>query len=441
MWASTGRELLRSEDGGNTFARLPAPQSVGALSRVKVSPADPRRLLARDAKGGQRHYSADGGKTWQASAFDGRLSFIPAEILYNDRTLGLAWHPKRAQEAWAFGPGDLITQTTDAGASFRWANNGNNGIMTGGLINFSVTNPDVLYFGSQDYNGAVTDDGGRTWRFVNLSRDNHHAKRGDDGDPWGWVYGGYGTDGGKLLFGGNRAYTEDTYNLWLSEDGGQTTREAARDLHGAQVSYQDPARPDVLFCWDRRSTDHGRTWEKMAGCDGVFIAGAGKERFLLGRDGRKLVRSADHGATWQSVATLPADVQDAAYDHARDVFYVACDKKIFALTGPAYAPQNLNDRLPKDQHGDAFSASAVAVDPVQPKVVYAGACGSGLFFQRNNAVARSLDAGVTWERLTCNPKFGPNGGQMASALRVHPVSRYLYVGTCCYGTWRIGPPP
>ena len=312
--------------------------------------------------------------------------------------------------------------------------------MTGGLINFSVTKPDVLYFGSQDYNGALTTNAGRTWTFINLSRDNHHAKAGDDGNAWGWVYGGYGTDDGQLLFGGNRAYTEEDYNLWMSTDGGQTTHEAARGLHGAQVSYQDPSAPDVLFCWDHRSTDHGRTWEPMKGCDGVFIASASPGRTLIGRNGQTLVRSTDHGVNWQTVAALSAEIRDAAYDHVKDTFYVASENKIYSLAGPAYHAENINDRLPKDQHEDTFMASTVAVDPVDPSVVYAGACGTGLFFQRNNAVARSIDAGATWERLTCNPKFGPNGGQMASALRVHPVSRYLYVGTCCYGTWRIGPP-
>ena len=62
VWASTGKELLRSEDGGETFTRLPIPESAGALARLKVSPADPLRLIARDTKNGPRHWSADGGR-------------------------------------------------------------------------------------------------------------------------------------------------------------------------------------------------------------------------------------------------------------------------------------------------------------------------------------------------------------------------------------------
>ena len=105
---------------------------------------------------------------------------------------------------------------------------------------------------------------------------------------------------------------------------------------------------------------------------------------------------------------------------------------------------DITDRLPRDQHGDGFQTSTVAVDPVDPNVVYAGANGTGLFFQRSNGVARSTDGGATWERLTENPAFCPNGvtgGQMASAIRVHPRTRELFVGTDCYGTWKIGPPP
>ena len=68
---------------------------------------------------------------------------------------------------------------------------------------------------------------------------------------------------------------------------------------------------------------------------------------------------------------------------------------------------------------------------------------NGIYYQHSDCVARSTDGGKTWEQLTCNPDYclnGVTGGQMASAIRVHPITRYLYVGTDCYGVWKIGPP-
>ena len=443
VFLATAETLLLSRDAGEHFAPVPHT-GISGFSRIKVSPADPRRLVCQNPQDGERYFSRDGGRTWTKSGKRMAQSWIPPDILYNDRVRQVVWHPTDPNVAWGIGPGDIITRTTDAGATFAWANNGNNGIMTGGLFNFNVQNPDTLYFGSQDYNGALTIDRGKTWQFVNLSKDNVHARRGDDGDPWGWVYGGYAASP-LILYGGNRAFTEETYNLWITFDGGKTTMQKAANLTGAQVSLGDPSDPNTLFCWNRRSADRGRTWTAMTGCDGVFTAGPKTALALYGRLGKAVVRSRDHGATWQTLATLPAAVRDLGYDPRHDRVYAAAeDNVLYACDGPGYAPVNIRDRLPRDQHGDEFMTSTVAVDPVNPDVVYAGANGTGLFFQRSNGVARSVDGGQTWERLTQNPAFCPDGvtgGEMASALRVHPVTRELFVGTDCYGTWKIGPPP
>ncbi|MBV9851719.1 MAG: hypothetical protein JO250_18780 [Armatimonadetes bacterium] len=182
----------------------------------------------------------------------------------------------------------------------------------------------------------------------------------------------------------------------------------------------------------------------MAGCDGVFTADPRGGHELYGRNGKAIVRSRDHGLTWQVLTTLPANVRDLAYDPAHDRVYAAAeDQNLYQCDGPGYAPVNIHDRLPKDQHGDGFMTSTLAVDPTDPDVVYAGANGTGLFIRRSNGVARSLDGGHTWEALTDNPKYCPagmTGGNMASALRVHPRTHELFVGTDCYGMWRFPAP-
>jgi lysophospholipase L1-like esterase len=445
VFLATENTILVSWNAGKTFTTIPH-KGVKAFYRVKVSPADPRRMLCQNPQdNGERYFSSDGGKTWVRSGKNMAQSWIPPDILYNDRARLVVWHPTNPDLAWGIGPGDIITRTVDAGKTFVWGNNGNNGIMTGGLFNFNTQNPNVLYFGSQDYNGALTTNSGKTWTFINLSKDNKHSSRpgGDDGDPWGWVYGGYAASP-LILYGGNRALTEQNYNLWITFDGGKTTMEKVKNLAGAQVSYGDPTDPKVLFCWNQRSADDGQTWAAMVGCDGVFTSSPIGKHDLYGCAGKAIVRSNDHGITWRVLSTLPADIRDLGYDQAHDRIYAAAgDNSLYECDGPAYAPVNLHDRLPRDQHGDGFMTSTVAVDPVDPNVVYAGANGTGLFFQRSAGVARSTDGGLTWERLTQNPAYclnGVTGGEMASAMRVHPITRELFVGTDCYGTWKIGPP-
>ena len=441
---STESMLMRSTDAGRTFAPV-ASRGITGFYRVRVSPADPQRLLCQNPKDGERYFSTDGGATWIKSGKNFAKSWIPPEILYNDRARLVAWHPTNPDVAFGIGPGDIITKTENGGRVFQWANNGNNGIMTGGLFNFNAQNPDVLYCGSQDYNGALTTNGGKSWQLINLSKDNRHAKRGDDGDPWGWVYGGYAASD-KILYGGNRAFQEETYNLWITFDGGKTTQQRATGLAGAQVSCGDPTDPNVLFCWNMRSGDKGQTWAKMTGCDGVFttVKTSVNRSVLYGRNGKTVVRSTDKGVTWQTLATLPAEIRDLACDPKRNRLYIpTSENKLYQCDGPDYKPIDISDRLPRDQHGDSMMVSTIAVDPMEPNVVYAGANGTGLFFQRSNGVARSTDGGVTWERLTANPVYcrnGVTGGQMASAIRVHPLTRFLFVGTDCYGMWKFPPP-
>ena len=37
-------------------------------------------------------------------------------------------------------------------------------------------------------------------------------------------------------------------------------------------------------------------------------------------------------------------------------------------------------------------------------------------------------------------KSGPDGGREALAMRVHPKTRELWVGTACYGLWKLSAP-
>lgn len=450
VWATTATQLMRSDDGGSTFKHIGTAPPDG-FYRFTVSPADPQRMytVSTQRRGRRCFVSHDGGNTWTQSHHDLSGSWVPDSIRYGSKAIQLAWHPSDPDVAISM-YGDMITRTEDGGKRFVWSNAGINNIMIGGRFNFSIKNPDTVYFGSQDYNGGLTMDGGKTWEFINLTISNTtNAMRegGDDSDPWGFVYGGYSPDG-QIIFGGNKEYQGIGHDLWISFDGGKTSELKIRGLKGLQVSYSDPHNPNVLFAWSMRSTDRGKTWQKMKGCDGVFIASADEDGALFGGKGRRVVRSTDHGKTWEVIATLPERVRyiwDIAYDHVHDRIWVAGkDNHLYRCDGPGYEPVSVRDRLPKDLVGDEFMTSAVAVDPVDPRVVYAGACGTGLFIQRDNAVARSLDGGETWQRLTGDDRFAPTPGvtaaQMASAIRVHPVTRELWVMSCCYGNWVFGAP-
>ncbi len=451
VWLTTSSELLKSTDGGKTFAKVNATGAEDGFYRLAVSPVDPNYMytVSPDPDGREWFYSYDGGLTWKRSKYDVSESWIPASIRYSGKSIQLIWHPVNKDVAFSI-CGDVIAKSSDGAKTFVWNSYGINNIMIGGAFNFGVPNADIMYFASQDYNGGLTKDGGKTWEFINLTISNtKNAVRpgGDDSDPWGWVYGGFSPDG-KTIFGGNKEYMDNKYDLWISFDGGKTSVRKVKDLGGQQVSLCDPTNTSVLFCWNQRSADGGQTWKQMEGCSGVYTVSAGDDKYLFGVSGKSVVRSVDHGETWQKMLTLPMTsgyVYDVAYDHINDkIWAVGKDHKVYVCDGPTYVPVSVASRLPKDQLGDTIKSSAIAIDPVDPSIIYVGACGTGLIAQRNNGVCRSVDGGETWESLTCNSKYEPAPGvtaaQMASALRVHPGTRDLWIGSCCYGFWKIGAP-
>jgi hypothetical protein len=54
---------------------------------------------------------------------------------------------------------------------------------------------------------------------------------------------------------------------------------------------------------------------------------------------------------------------------------------------------------------------------------------------------RSTDSGESWTRFSANvAEFGRDGARNAVWVRVHPGTREAWVGTSCYGLWKIARP-
>lgn len=435
VWLSRPDGVWQSKDSGHTWIRL---NTIGlvhepdVLRNIHVSPADPHRLLVwrRQIPSGwswPRFYTDDGGKTWHEAKKDDTHAFMPD----NAREGLFVWHPRDPKIAWSVG-GDWPTKSDDGGRTWRWGANGVNGILVGGGFNFNARNPNLLFVASQDYNGGVTRDGGRTWTYTNVS-----------GNGWGgFTYGGYAlsptvlTAGDAPGWGGPRAQK-------VSRDGGQSWAPTGQTYAGPDVGCGDPAAPDVAFASNLRTTDGGQTWAAMPDCDAVFTASAGPDHALLGvkaHAGRKatdIVRSLDHGVTWRVFASSPDVVRDLAFDHVRNRLYAVGPWELSAWENGSWRTME----TPLDQTGGR-SISSVAVDPTDPAIVYAGSVRN--WISTSVAVVRSTDAGAAWQNLTVSRPLKPgvtDGGHEATWVRVNPETRYLWVATSCYGIWKIGPPP
>ena len=239
-----------SKDGGRTWMSpacrgLVRPEG-RAVSGLVVSPADPRRMLCWVANQGNPNYpdftwpryvSSDAGETWQRIRLDFRGETIKTQGRENYAT----WSPTDPNVAWSIG-GDFVVKSTDGGKTFHWSNAGYNGVMAGGAFNFNPRDPDLVFVGFQDYDGAFTTDGGRTWTAPNVS-----------GLGWGGhEYGAYAVNH-NVLYAGEGEGWYSPRRLRLSRDGGKNWafvtrpgRQAAGDERPGHV-LRRPEQPRRLL--------------------------------------------------------------------------------------------------------------------------------------------------------------------------------------------------
>lgn len=422
---------------------------------VKVSPLNSNKMIIIDRQGTYQnypYYSIDGGKTWKKSTLSDELSFMP----YNNRMSIPMWSPINENKVWIHTQGDYASSSTDSGKTFKWDSNGITGILSGGNVHYNVYNPDIIYFGSQDYDGCVTTDGGQTWKYISMS-----------GYRWGgFCYGGYAVDENTYFVGVADSW-HNPRKLKITFDGGKTivdtgmyfTKENINT--GIESSYQSPTNPKVLFACDLRSEDGGHTWAKMDGCINVYTHNPKGQKELYGMDetGKYIVTSYDDGKTWQKVNNtefIPnpkyasAHILDVAYDWKNEVAYAACEGgylyKTSTKDGSVECVLNRYvdeyKRAPVNLKG-GYSISKVAVDPIDPNIIYCG--GAGNTFLNDCALYRSVDGGKSFQVITSNTtnsivKQGRQGGFETNSLEVNPKTGELLFAGGCFGIAKLSPP-
>lgn len=431
IYALKADNLYISENMGVSFTIVASSNFPDSNpSHLYVNPLNPDTMVMANFVPNydhRKHYTHDGGQTWYQSNIDNNLAWGA----YNKRPSFFAWSPVEPGIVWSAG-GAWATRSTDGGKVFKWYANGLNIVMTGGIFTINPNHPDNIFIGFQDQNAAFSRNAGFTWQYCNVS-----------GKGWGGhCYSGYAADENTLLTG-----LADSWNaarvLHMSFNGGNTWTGKGVINEGIDIAYGDPVDENILFYGNHRSTDKGQSWHSMVNCDGVCTSNPEELRELYGVEGNSAVKSFNKGLTWDIIATFEHKVRDVAYDHHRKIVYVALGEGGFWLVNNEGEITDLTPIIPKDQYNSAFRPQSVTVDPVKPEVVYAGQTRGA--YKTDVSVVRSVDAGKSWQVINRNKRlnnaeFGVPGGQTASSLRVHPGNRYLYVGTGCYGTWKIGPP-
>lgn len=463
--------VLVSEDSGATFTRIPTknfPKSYDLtnpdriVKGLKVSPANPLNMVVADFQGSSRYtsqkfYSNDGGKSWAQSTYDASDDFFKA----NNRDTNFVWDPNDPNKVWGFG-GDWMVSSSDAGKTYKWDYNGGAAVCVPARHIFNIYNPDLFYYSSQDFHGAMTTDGGKTWK---------HMWNPVGSQGAGMVYGSYAADE-KTMFamvstqqaiegvGGSGGWN-GVRELRVTHDGENWIKTGIYKLdnhqkYWSEKCYQSPNNPNVLFAANFRSDDYGYTWEKMENCNVVYTHNPYGKKELYGSWENTVVVSYDDGATWQTFATVipeaqpenpkDTDIQDVAVDGVNNiVYYVAGNytlgEHLVKVQGGVETV--ITDRLVSIDHLGT-RIQLVTVDPRYPNVIYVG--GVGGTSMMGNSVQRSVDGGETFQILSYNGyessivKGGTAGGFLVRDLIVHPVTGELWVMNSTRGWTKFAPP-
>jgi len=424
IYVASKYKYYRSTDGGDTFTQMKPKGFPTNVVMLNVSPADTSNIVICQKNndwGGPIYFSHDGGETWKVSVRSNQLSFMP----YNDRHQKFAWHPTDEKKVWALG-GDWISSSSDTGEHFEWDANGYTGILVGGGINFNVANPDLLYVASQDYNGAFTNNGGKTWKYCNAS-----------GLGWGgFTYGAYAANENVLVTQVSESWGMAGL-LTISKNGGNWFSKTNLVCNGMQVGCGDAKDPNVIYFSDYYSHDLGETWEKMDGCQGVLIANLYGDKEVYGVNATQVLVSKNKGDSWEEVVTMPNSANDIAIDHIKNRLYIVVGGNRLLQYEKGELTE-ITSRIPKDQYNEQTIRS-VAVDPNNPQIVYIA--GAKDIYKTDASVKRSLDGGLTWEIITPNNRTNNgeeigDGGNEIFSIRVNPATRELWGAGGCYGIWK-----
>lgn len=467
LYSGSHNTCLRSRDGGRTWDESCTPGNLPTGQypfrfRLAVHPAIAGRVFLGTsvpngpANVGHLHHSSDGGTSWldltsQLPQVDTNITAIAFDPVNAQRIIvgtrdgyiylstngGSAWtlaarpdahierlvvNPFGAHEVWA------ITNGTDWGSSQVWRS-----------ANAALTEWTPVIFGGVEGISSVT--------FHPLLAGTIYAAVGsgfvstDGGLHWGPVGAGLA---GVLDFAIDPVnpaviYAATRRGVSKSTDAGLTWAPMDTGLAGVLPDMglaTSTANPDEVFAASSgrvfRSFNGGKAWEELE--VPVFWGPATHMRLLavdptqpgriyLGGSGTLEVHlSEDHGDSWLT-ASLPQPTWTAEELSIWNVVpHPAIPGRILAgggrwpgMLGALYLSQNHGESWNLINTGPISGVMALAYDPADPQIVYAGTVGGML---------RSADSGSTWQPLTSWSR-----DQSVQAIAVHPANHKVFASS------------
>ena len=421
----------------------------GAVSFCfKVSPSNPNYMAFSRATAtyeNEHYYSHDGGNSWKEVQYNDVDNFSQTQ----PRAGYLAFDPQ--SENIVYNSSDWVWKSTDGGATYKWNSNG----MMGECINSwwrpNVYNPDWWLVPQQDYKGALTLDGGKS--FISLNSLNKSLP--------GHIYGGYVYDENTYMVCGSSSWEPSESTLYVTFDGGATWENKGTVTSGYYYNrfMQHPTNSNIMFVGNMRSTDGGQNWNTLpAQIQCVMdISADGSKIFAKGKGDYKnnIYVSYTNGARWAVYATVePVANYDynvlqgvMSYDNNTETLYVSRHGYVQKYKNGAFVESM--ERAMKRAAPD-FWCWAFAIDPNDSNVLYAaGSASDAKQCQTQNysqTIIRSCDMGRTWQVISTVDsvksiiKTGPVVGRHMMKSMFVDNDGYVYVSLANSGLYKLAPP-
>ncbi len=264
VYAGTNAGLHRSEDGGGTWQRLPAPFDPGngwpggvSVWSLLLLPQRPDTILVGVCPAAI-YRSENGGATWEKA--DAALAEANDILMYN-RVTCLRADPMDENSVWAGAEIGGVHQSRDGGRI--WQALGDTGLSSADIHDLIIVpgdNKTLVAATNNDLN--ISRDDGETWQRQNVAA------------QWGMGYcrglTANANDPRTLFLGTGNTVPGSTGAVRFSRDSGQTWQTATLSAEPNSTIWTfaaHPADPQLLFCasvlgYVYRSEDSGLTWTK-----------------------------------------------------------------------------------------------------------------------------------------------------------------------------------
>ncbi len=396
--------VYKSTDRGDSWVKRDTG-SWCSISALAVSPGDSNTVYAGTSPyepemGGDGVYrSTDGGLTWQSAGLPyciiGCLAVDPSDPLVVYAASGCG------------DGGDMVFKSTDGGDTWEPAGAG---LSSGGFVTTLTVDParpGVLYAGT--FNGLFkTTTGGSIWSPVDTGI--------DEGDINSVSIFPLDTD--VVFLGGTGVFRsasggEDLLLLGVIPVG----------ISSAVVDREDSQTIFAIGKWAYKTTDFGAHWQPINNGMGgglVIVQDPVDAQVLYGGSYHYywggVYKTTNAGATWQRTSLRDVAINDIAIAPTNPNI-------VFAVGSGVYKTENAGDTWATVDQG---RAECIAVEPTNAEIVYAGSL---------TGLRKSTDGGDTWFPIEDGLNLPASGYVLAIAI--DPLQpQVLYCGTTYAGVFK-----